>query len=317
MLILSDNDIAEVLEMEETIDVVEEAFSEYARGGVVMPPRSTIMIDKHEGSISFMPSYIERSEAEAAKIISIYPKNPERGFPTTMAWIVVNDPKTGELLAFMDATYITAMRTGAITGVAAKYLAPRDSEIAGVYGAGVQGRTQAWAASTVLDLDQIKVYDIDREARQKFASEMTEKLGIEVKSVDNARYASEDADIIMTATTSSKPVFKRDWLGEKVHVSAIGAFYPDYRELDTATVVESKLVVDDLEGVIREAGDVLIPIKEGAMTEDDIYAELKELVSGTKEGRTEEDGLTVFKSVGIAIQDSSVANLVLDQIGVR
>lgn len=314
MLILSDSDIAEVLEMDETIDVVEEAFREYARGGVVMPPRSTIMVDKHNGSISFMPSYIEKTEAEAAKIISIYPDNPERGLPTTMAWIIVNDPETGEVLAFMDATYITAMRTGAISGVAARYLAPEDSRLAGIYGAGVQGRTQVWAAATVLDLEEIKVYDIDEEARQKFASEMTEKLDIQVKPVKNAKKAAKNSDIIMTATTSSKPVLKREWLTDRVHISAIGAFYPDYRELDTATVVDSKLVVDDFEGVMREAGDVLIPIEEGAMTGEDIYAELKEIVSGDKEGRTREDGLTVFKSVGIAIQDSSVANLVLDRM---
>jgi alanine dehydrogenase len=126
--------------------------------------------------------------------------------------------------------------------------------------------------------------------------------------------ACREADIVLTATTSPKPVLRRGWLKDKVHVSAIGAFYPDWRELDTATVAESKLVIDDYEGIMLEAGDVLIPITEGAMTEDHIYAELKELVSGQKRGRTPEDGLTVFKSVGIAIQDSSVANLVLRKL---
>jgi alanine dehydrogenase len=144
---------------------------------------------------------------------------------------------------------------------------------------------------------------------------MTKKLGLQVIPANSGEEACKYADIVLTATTSSKPVLKREWLKEKVHVSAIGAFYPDWRELDTATVAESKLVIDDMEGIEHEAGDILIPIQEGVIGWDHIYAELKELVSGQKVGRTEKDTITVFKSVGIAIQDSSVANLVLTKIG--
>ncbi len=314
MLILSDGDIAKLLDMGEVIDTVEEAFREYADGDVVMPTRSTIMVPKYNGSISFMPSYLTGVDAQATKIISIYPDNREKGLPTTAAWIVVNDPETGMIEAFMDATYLTAMRTGAVTGVAARYLAPEDSKVVAIFGAGVQGRTQAWAACTVRDIERVYVYDLYKEARERFAEEMTEKLGVEVVPAASGEEACRDADIVLTATTSPKPVIRRRWLKDRVHVSAIGAFYPDWRELDTATVAESKLVIDDYEGIMLEAGDVLIPIAEGAMTEDHIYAELKELVSGQKEGRTPADGVTVFKSVGIAIQDSSVANLVLRKL---
>lgn len=314
MLILSDGDIAKLLDMGEVIDTVEEAFREYAEGDVVMPTRSTIMVPKYNGSISFMPSYLTGVDAQATKIISIYPDNREKGLPTTAAWIVVNDPETGMIEAFMDATYLTAMRTGAVTGVAARYLAPEDSKVVAIFGAGVQGRTQAWAACTVRDIERVYVYDLYKEARERFAEEMTEKLGVEVVPAASGEEACRDADIVLTATTSPKPVIRRRWLKDRVHVSAIGAFYPDWRELDTATVAESKLVIDDYEGIMLEAGDVLIPIAEGAMTEDHIYAELKELVSGQKEGRTPADGVTVFKSVGIAIQDSSVANLVLRKL---
>jgi ornithine cyclodeaminase/alanine dehydrogenase len=218
--------------------------------------------------------------------------------------------------AFLDASFITAMRTGAITGVAAKYLAPRDARILAIFGAGVQGRTQTWAACSVRNIEMIYIYDLFKEARNKFALEMTEKLDIPVIAVDDGRTAVKDADIVLTATTSSKPVFKRRWIKEKVHISAIGAFYPNWREIDTQTIVESKLYIDDFESIMKEAGDVLIPIKEGAITKDHIYAELKDLVSGNKEGRTLNDGITVFKSVGIAIQDSSVANLVLKKLGI-
>ena len=315
MLFLSDHDIEKHLNMKETIETVEQAFKEYAKGNVVLPTRSTIMIPKHNGSISFMPSYLTELEAQATKIISIYPDNREKGLPTTVAWIVVNNPKTGMVQAFMDATYLTAMRTGAITGVAAKYLAPEDSKTVAIFGAGVQGRTQTWAAYTVRDIERVYVYDLYPEARKRFAEDMSKKLGIEVIPAGSGEEACRDADIVLTATTSPKPVLKREWLKEKVHVSAIGAFYPDWRELDTATVAESKLVIDDMEGIELEAGDILIPIKEGAITWDHVHAELKELVSGQKVGRTAEDTITVFKSVGIAIQDSSVANLVLKKLG--
>lgn len=316
MLFLSDHDIEKLLDMEEVIDTVEGAFGEYAEGNVVLPPRSTIMIPKYNGSISFMPSYLKESEAQATKIISIYPDNPEKGLPTTIAWIIVNDPETGLIDAFMDATHITAMRTGAITGVAARYLAPDDATTAAVFGAGVQGRTQLWAACTVRPIDRAYVYDLDPRAMESFSRDMEDKLGIEVTPSESGKEACIDADIVLTATTSSKPVIKYEWLKEKVHISAIGAFYPDWRELDTATIAESKLVIDDYEGIMLEAGDILIPIKEGAITEDHIYAELKELVSGKKKGRTPEDKITVFKSVGIAIQDSSVANLILSKLDV-
>jgi len=315
MLFLSDADVAKHLTMRETIDAVEEAFKEYAKGNVVLPTRSTIMVPKHKGSISFMPSYLTELGAQATKIISIYPDNRAKGLPTTMAWIIVNDVETGKVKAFMDATYLTAMRTGAITGVAAKYLAPEDADTAAIFGAGVQGRTQTWAICTVRDIEKVYVYDIYPKARERFAKEMSEKLGVEVVPANSAEEACRDADIVLTATTSSKPVVKREWMKERVHVSAIGAFYPDWRELDTATVAESKLVIDDLEGIKHEAGDILIPIAEGAITWDHVYAELKELVSGKKPGRTPEDTITVFKSVGIAIQDSSVANLVLRKLG--
>ncbi len=315
MLFLSDKDIEKHLTMEETIKTLETAFNEYAKGNVVMPPRSTIMVEKHNGSISFMPSYLTGMDAQATKIISIYPDNKKKGLPTTVAWVIVNDPETGMIKAFMDGTYLTAMRTGAITGLAAKYLAPRDAVEVAVFGAGIQGRKQVAAACTVRDIEKVNVYDLIPEARERFAEEMSTELGIEVVAVDSGSMACKNADIVLTATTSPKPVLKREWLKEKVHVSAIGAFYPDWRELDTDTVAESKLVIDDMEGIKHEAGDILIPIEEGAITWSHVHAELKELVSGKKKGRTGEDTVTVFKSVGIAIQDSSVANFILEKLG--
>jgi alanine dehydrogenase len=311
MLFLSDDDVAKVLTMREAIDAVEAAFSEFAKGSVNMPPRSTLMLDRYEGSISLMPSYLEDTNALATKIISIYPRNPEKGLPTTAAWIVVNDPETGAIEALLDGTYLTAVRTGAVTGVAARYLAPEGGSVAAVIGCGVQGRTQAWAVSEVCELEAMRVFDLSEEGMRRFAEEMGPKLGVEIIPAESGAEAVRGADIVVTATTSKNPVVLREWLGDKVHISAIGSFYPDYRELDTDTIRDAKVVVDSKEAIMEEAGDILIPIGEGAITEDHIHAELGELVLGRKEGRTEEDGLTVFKSVGLAIQDSSVASLVL------
>jgi len=310
-LLLSDADVARLLSMREAIDAVEKAFGEYAKGAVLMPPRSTLMLDRFGGSVSLMPSYLEETGALATKIISIYPRNPDRGLPTTVAWIVVNDPETGMLEALMEATYLTAIRTGAVTGVAARYLAPRGSRVAAVIGCGVQGRTQAWAVAETCDLDAIRVYDVSRERARRFADEVGAKLGVDISVAESGVEAVRGADIVVTATTSREPVVRRSWLGDEVHVSAIGSFYPDHRELDTETIREAKVVVDSREAVLAEAGDLIIPLKEGAITEDHIYAELGDLVLGWKEGRTEGDGLTVFKSVGLAIQDSAVADLVL------
>jgi ornithine cyclodeaminase/alanine dehydrogenase len=311
MLLLSDDEISRLLSMGEAMDAVEKAFGEFAKGSVKMPARSTIMLDRYSGSISFMPSYLPESGALATKIISIYPRNPEKGLPTTVAWIVVNDPETGMIEALLDGTYLTAMRTGAVTGVAARYLAPKDSRVAAVIGCGVQGKTQAMAVSEACELETIRLFDLSDERMKRFAEEMGPKLGVDVIPSSSGAEAVADADVVVTATTSKNPVVYREWLGDRVHVSAIGAFYPDWRELDTATVSEAKVVVDSREAIMEEAGDILIPISEGAITEDHIHAELGELVIGNKKGRTPEDGLTVFKSVGLAIQDSSVANLVM------
>lgn len=314
MLVLSDQDIAKLLTMEEAIEAVEGAFAQLRRGRVVMPTRSTIMLPKYNGSISFMPSYLEESGAQATKIISIYPDNPKRGLPTTAAWIVVNNPETGQIEAFMDGTYLTGVRTGAVSGVAAKYLAPREAKVAAVFGAGVQARNQAWAAATVRKLDEIRVYDPFKSAVDRFAADMEAKLGIPIVKAASGEEACKGADIVLTATTSKTPVVKRSWLGDKVHVSAIGAFYPDWRELETGIIADAKVVIDEWEAIKLESGDILIPIQEGAINESHVYAELGELVTGEKKGRSPGDGLTVFKSVGIAIQDSSVANLVLKKV---
>lgn len=311
MLFLNEADVEKLVSMSEAFNVIEKAFQEYATGAVVMPPRSTIMMKRFNGSVSLMPAYLKETNALTTKIIAIYPKNPERGLPTSIAWIIVNDPETGMIEALIEATRLTAVRTGAVTGVAARYLAPRDSREAAVIGCGAQGLTQAWAVAEAFPLDCIKLFDISRERATRLANELESKIDADIIISESAEDAVKKADIVATATTSKEPVIRRKWLGDEVHVSAIGSFYPDHRELDTETIREAKIVVDSREAVLAEAGDLIIPIKEGAITEKHIYAELGDIVTCKKKGRTNRDKLTVFKSVGLAIQDSAIANLIL------
>jgi alanine dehydrogenase len=201
-----------------------------------------------------------------------------------------------------------------VSGVAAKYLAPKNATTVAIFGAGAQARTQVLAAATVRKIKHVRVYDPIKIAVDRFAGDIEKRLGVDVIKASSGEEACRGADIVMTATTSKTPVVNRSWLGSNTHVSAIGAFYPDYRELDTATIRDAKVVIDEWDAIRLEAGDILIPIKEGAITEEHIYATLGELVTGLKPGRTSKDDLTVFKSVGIAIQDSSIANLILKKV---
>lgn len=311
MLLLYDVDVERLLSMKEAINAVERAFCEMAKGSVLMPSRSVMRIEEFRGSVLLMPSYLKKANTLATKIVSVYPGNQERGLPTTIAWMAVNDPETGMLEAVIEANYLTAVRTGAVTGVAARYLAPKHSRVTAIIGGGVQGRAQAWAIAEICELDKFRIFDIYHDRMKRFAADMEGKLGVEIATTKNVKDAVKDADIVVTATTSRKPVVDRGWFGDEVHVSAIGSFHPDHRELDTMTVKDGKVVVDSRAAALAEAGDLIIPLKEGAITEDHIYSELGDIVIGRNKGRTKNDGLTIFKSVGLAIQDSSVASLVL------
>jgi len=313
MLFLKDEDVRRLLTMRETIEVVEEAFKELAERTATILPRTTLMLEEFGGSLSQMTAYLKKMNTVCTKIFSIFPSNVKYGLPTTMAILIVNDVKTGELIAIMDATHLTAMRTGAVSAVATKYLAKKDAKVAGVIGCGVQGRTQIWAVSEVRGLEKVKAYDSSYERRKQFAIEISKKLGIDVTPVDSAEKAVKGSDIVITATTSSEPVLKGEWLGGGTHINAIGSYYPHARELDTETILRSKVVVDLKKAALDEAGDIIIPIKEGVITEDHIYAELGEIVLGKKLGRVNDDEITVFKSVGLAIQDAAVAKLAVDK----
>jgi alanine dehydrogenase len=315
VLILSRKDVERLLDMGELISLVEKVFLQSYRGETVCPKRTIINVEKHNGFMYYMPAYLDESESLAVKIVSQYDENPGRhGLPTIMASILLNDSQTGKPLALMEGAYITALRTGAASGVAAKYLAREDSNIVGVIGTGVQARTQVWAMSKVLKkMVSVKAYDLFPERVDAFAKDVSEKYGLRAGAVRSSRECVEGSDVLVVATTSKTPVFDGNWLKRGTHVSSIGVSGIDGRELDDATVKNAKIVVDTREGALSETGDLIVPIKNGTLREDSIYAELFEIVGGTKPGRTSDAEITCWKAVGLAIEDAAVARLVYDK----
>jgi ornithine cyclodeaminase/alanine dehydrogenase len=313
-LVLTRRDVERVLTMKEAIDAVEEGFRQLALGSVVMPQRPVIRIEAHHGLHLAMPAFIGGDhETLALKVVTVYPDNPSRyHLPTTIGTLLLNDPRTGALLAIMDAGFLTAMRTGAVSGVATKYLAASDARTVAVFGAGAMARTQLMAVCEVRPIVRALVFDPVREAREKFATEMSARLSLDVRAVEDARSCLE-CDIVCLASSSRTPVFEASWLRPGTHLNGVGAHSPDAREIDTETLLRSKVVVDFKPACLAEAGELILPIKEGAFTEGRIHASLGEVVAGSKPGRTSPQEITFFKSVGLAVQDAATAALVLEK----
>jgi alanine dehydrogenase len=308
-LLLSRQDVQAVLTMQAAIEAVEEAFRQQALGKLIMPLRTAIRIPEYKGLHLGMPAYIGgETDALGLKVVTVYPDNPAKyDLPTTIGTLLLNDPRTGALLSIMDAGFLTAMRTGAVSGVATKYLARQDAAVVGVFGAGVQARTQLMAMCEVRAVARALVLDVSTEAQYAYCDEMSTQLGIEVVPEGDARQLVEVADILIAASSAHQPLFDGAWLRPGTHINGIGSHSPTARELDTRTILRSRVVVDLREAALAEAGDLMIPIEEGAMTADHIHASLGEVVAGQRPGRASQEEITLFKSVGLALQDVSTA----------
>lgn len=300
---LSRAEVEGLISMREAIEAVEGAFRAKGLGKVQMPPKSYVYFNRYKGDFRVMPAYLEEQDAAGVKIVNAHPRNPkEHSLPAVMAIIVLVDPKTGVPLAIMDGTWITNIRTGAGGAVAVKYLAREDSRIVAMIGAGVQARTQLIALNEVLDVEEVRVNDISAENAAHYAEEMGKQLGINVKVIEDTRNAVEGADVIVTTTPVGKPILMNDWVSEGVHINAIGADAPGKQELDSQILTRAKIVVDDVEQAIH-GGEVNVPFSQGIIARGDIYADLGEVITGKKPGRTSRDEITVFDSTGLAVQD--------------
>ena len=296
--------------MGEAVKATEEAFRELYWGTAIMPDRQSLNLTHTGGWLGVMPAFLRRAEALSTKVVTVFGRNPEEhGLPTTMATIILNDPLTGKPTCIMDGSYLTAVRTGAAGGVAAKLLSRSNSRRLGVFGSGTQARTQVEGVLTVRTLESVKIFSRMFDHAAKLAKELEEKHGVRATAVRSPQEAVEGCDIVVTATTSPSPVFDGNLLSEGTHVNCIGAHTPNTRELDSAAITRAKVVVDQREAALKEAGDILIPISEGLITSTHIYAELGEIVAGAMPGRSAEDWITVFKSCGLAVQDAVIAKM--------
>jgi alanine dehydrogenase len=316
--VLSQNDVRQSVSMAQAIEIVKGAFAQLSAGKAVVPIRTQLEVARHEGITLFMPAYLHESDDLGVKIVSVFPRNLEVGLPTIHALVAVVDARTGSPAAVMDGTYLTALRTGAASGAATDLLARTDARVVAVFGAGTQSRTQLEAVCQVRDIEKAWVYDINREAAEKYAEEMrgqSERIPDDIGVASSPTEAVQEADIICTATTSKSPVFADADLKAGVQINAVGAFTPEMQEVPEETVKRARLVVDSREACWAEAGDLIIPRDKGLISEQDIYAELGEIAAGTKRGRESNEEITFFKSVGNAVQDVSVARKVLEEAG--
>jgi len=311
--VLSKQDVQQAVPMWEAIEIVKGAFAQLSTGKAVVPVRIHLPVDRHEGVALFMPAYLSESDDLGVKIVSVFPRNLEKCLPTIFALMVVVDASTGRPVAVMDGTYLTALRTGAASGAATDLLARRDARVAAILGAGVQGRTQLLAVCGVRDIERVWVYDVNPQTAERYAQEMAGKgrVPADLRVASSPAEAVREADVICTATTSKTPVFADEDLKPGVHINAIGSFTPEMQEIPEQTVRRARLVVGSREGCLSETGDLIIPIRKGLIAEDDIYAELGEIAAGIKPGRESAEEITLFKSVGNAVQDVSVARAVL------
>jgi ornithine cyclodeaminase/alanine dehydrogenase len=312
-LILNRDDVISVLKMNDCMNAVEKAFAELANGTAVLPLR--IGITPPDGLSLYMPAYLKEMKALACKVVTVYKNNPSKhNLPTTIGKVLLQDPETGDVKCIMDGGYLTAVRTGAASGIATKYLARKDKgQVAGIFGAGVQAKMQLKAVVLARDIKYILVHDVIVESVDKFIKELSGQLNIEIKKAGSPIDILEQADIICTATSSATPIFDGVRIKEGTHINGIGSHTPGARELDSAIIKRSKFIGDSRAACFSEAGDIMIPLKNKEITEDHFYAELGEIITGKKPGRANEKEITLFKSNGLAIQDAATAKLVFDK----
>lgn len=314
--VLSGAEVRQSVTMTEAIQAVRDAYVQLSAGHAVVPLRTPVPVEKREGVTLFMPAYLSTSDALGAKIVSIFPGNPAQGLPLIHAVVIVVDAVTGCPVAMMDGTYLTALRTGAASGVSTDLLARTNSHVAAIFGAGVQARTQLEAICTVRAIEKVWVYDTVPDRAAAYVEEMKGRgrpVPQDISVAESPAEAVREADVVCTATTSTTPVFYDADLKPGVHVSGVGAYTPEMQEIPAETVQRAKVVVDSRVASLAEAGDLIIPLEQGLISEADIHGEIGELAAGRIPGRESDTEVTFFKSVGLAVQDVAVAELVLNR----
>ncbi len=313
ILVLSHSQVEQLLPMDECIETMAKALTALAKGQMYLPLRLIVAPPKAPGMMGLMPAYKAgdgEPGAYGVKAVCVFPGNSAKGIDMHQGCVLLYSGETGEPMAVVNASAITSIRTGAVTAVATRLLARPDAGDLAIVGAGIQGRAHLTAMSCVRPIKRCRVTDVDLERARKFAKEMGSRFSFPVQAVDSVEAAVRGANLIVTVTSSSEPVIKREWISPGTHINAVGASVKSAREIDTATMAAARFFVDRRESTLNESGDYLFAAKEGAIGPDHIQAEIGEILIGAKQGRKSPDEITLFKALGLAVEDLAAAEAV-------
>ena len=295
------------------MEVMQKAFMALAAGQVLLPLRQIVWLPGGESVLAVMPSYASHIESMGAKVISVFPRNLGTQFDSHQGVVLLFEVQNGCLRAVMDASEITAIRTAAVSGVATRGLSRQDANDLAILGSGVQARTHLEAMLFARSIKRVRVWSRNFANAQHFAERQSRRHNRMIEAVEHAKDAVLGADIVCTVTSSRTPVLEGEWVKPGAHINAVGTFGPTSREIDTTTVIRAKLFTDRRESAMKEAGDFLIPIQEGRITPDSITGELGEVLTGSVAGRSSNEEITLFKSLGLAIEDLASAHYLYEK----
>lgn len=317
MLLLSKDDIKQVFSMKDAVAMDIKAFEYVVKRQCEIPIRTNIGAPKHDGCFLFMPAYVADMDCASLKVVNIFPKNIDKGKPSSPAQVLLIDGTDGMVKAIMDGTYVTQMRTGAATGAAFQLLARKDARIGALIGTGGQAATQLEAMVAVRNLEEVRVYDTNLERTKLFAEQMNAELahyGARILPVNTSDEAIDNADLLVTVTPSRKPVFDGSKVKNGCTVSCVGAYQHHMQEMDPVILTRaSKIYFDSKEAVIAESGDITIPLQEGIITDADFTGELGDVSLGNIPSRENDNEIIVFETVGVAVQDLMAAHMIYEK----
>jgi ornithine cyclodeaminase len=315
-VLLTEKDVRAVLSMDDLIAAMETALDRFSGGGVRQPLRTVVEAGPH-GFYGVMPAFIGEPAALGTKLVSVFHSNAARGLPSHLATIVLVDPETGELQAVMDGRYITEARTAAVSAASAKHLAREDARVLAIVGSGVQARSHLDALTRVRAFDEIRVWGRHSERVMALLNDAPPHARARLVAAESPEAAADRADVIALVTASREPVLRRTSVKDGAHICAVGACRPDQREMETALVRDARVFVDSRAGALAEAGDLVIPIQEGAIDATHVAGELGDVFGGRTPGRRTAAEITIFKSLGMAVEDVAAAHLAFERASER
>lgn len=309
--LLTEQHVQGLLPMTDLIPAMESALARFSSREVLQPVRTVLSVGPTHAFFGLMPAYVEAPPRLGAKLVTVFNRNLERGLPSHLATILLLDPETGALMAVMDGRYITEARTAAVSAVSARHLARPRADVLAIIGTGVQARSHLEALAEVRPLREVRVWSPQAKSRERFVAEMTSRVPVPLRAEATAEAAVRGADLVVLVTASPTPVLDDAWVAPGAHVMSVGACRPDQREMDPALVTRARLFVDSRVAALVESGDVVMGIAEGRFTAAHLRGEMGEVVLGRVAGRNSDDDITVFKSLGMAVEDVVAADLVL------